>query len=201
MITNLTIAVWNGWEIYDLRRLIANRRLSQILRTALVRKKMQKSKIIAKITLIIRADTRDTKRASECHWIQIWVILGNRQKQLRFGRDLSNLFLTNFKSEFFENSSFKWEAKLSNFSKWNKHLFAWKNISAKMLDGAPARRPFLQILFVARSCCGRRRVIRFHKKIPLGTIPFFATKVASLALQKGKKVCEKLSRVTFPVII
>lgn len=84
MITNLTIAVWNGWEIYDPRRLIAYRRLSKILRAALVRKKMQKSKIIAKITLIIRAATRDTKRASECHWIQIWVILGNRQKATPF---------------------------------------------------------------------------------------------------------------------
>ena len=201
MITNLTIAVWNGWEIYDPRRLIAYRRLSQILRAALVRKQMQKSKIIAKITLIIRADTRDTKRASECHWIQIWVILGNRQKQHRFGRNLSTFFFKLQIRNFLKIPVSSGKRNYQNASKWNKHLFAWRNISAKMLDGAPARRPFLQILFVARSCCGRRRVIRFHKKIPLGTIPFFATKVSSLALSERQKSLWKLSRVIFPVII
>ena len=166
---------------------------------------MQKSKIIAKITLIIRAATRDTKRASECHWIQIWVILGNRQKATPFRKKSFSPFFwktSNPNSEIFLKipvSSGK--RNYQNSSKWNKHLFAWKNSSAKMLDGAPARRPFLQILFVARSCCGRRRVIRFHKKIPLGTIPFFATKVAFFAPSKRQKSLWKLSRVNLPVII
>ena len=117
------------------------RRLSQILCTALVPRKNAKRKIIAKITLIIRADTWDTKRASEWHWIQIWVILWNRQKQLRFSEEIFQTFFQNFKIRNF------WKIPVSS-PKQNYlipngiNTFSRERIiSARMLDGAPARWP------------------------------------------------------------